>query len=109
MFDVAHVIEQSRKGPIATSFAGQCEFAAGSFFDGVPKGADAYIMKHIIHDWDEERATKILFRMAGAVRSVGFPPGTDHPYAGAAIDFGRHTATPRVEAAPGCVPGSQRF
>jgi O-methyltransferase domain/Dimerisation domain len=33
---------------------------AGDFFASVPAGADAYIMKHIIHDWDDERATRIL-------------------------------------------------
>jgi predicted transcriptional regulator len=36
------------------------EKVAGDFFASVPAGADAYIMKHIIHDWDDERAGKIL-------------------------------------------------
>lgn len=32
----------------------------GSFFDGVPKGADAYLLKNILHDWDDERCLTIL-------------------------------------------------
>ena len=32
----------------------------GSFFERVPPGADAYMLKHVIHDWDDERATAIL-------------------------------------------------
>ena len=32
----------------------------GSFFEAVPGGADAYLLRHIIHDWDDERATAIL-------------------------------------------------
>jgi SAM-dependent methyltransferase len=34
--------------------------AAGDFFETVPAGADAYIMKHIIHDWDDARSARIL-------------------------------------------------
>ena len=42
------------------SLASQIETAAGDFFEGVPEGADAYIMKHIIHDWDDEHCTTLL-------------------------------------------------
>jgi len=39
---------------------GRCEIRSGSFFETVPKGADAYLLKSIIHDWDDARATSIL-------------------------------------------------
>jgi hypothetical protein len=32
----------------------------GSFFESVPRGADAYLLKHILHDWDDARARRIL-------------------------------------------------
>jgi O-methyltransferase domain/Dimerisation domain len=32
----------------------------GSFFDGVPSGADAYVMKNVLHDWDDDKSTDIL-------------------------------------------------
>jgi O-methyltransferase domain/Dimerisation domain len=60
LLDMPYVIERARKAPLLASSAARCEFAGGSFFEAVPKGADAYIMKHIIHDWDDEHATIIL-------------------------------------------------
>jgi hypothetical protein len=38
----------------------RCEIVAGDFFRSVPAGADAYLLKHIVHDWDDERALTIL-------------------------------------------------
>jgi hypothetical protein len=38
----------------------RCEIVGGSFFDGVPAGADAYIMRAVLHDWDDERSVAIL-------------------------------------------------
>jgi SAM-dependent methyltransferase len=38
----------------------RCDLVAGDFFKDVPEGADVYIMKKVIHDWDDERAVKIL-------------------------------------------------
>ena len=38
----------------------RCDLVAGDFFESVPEGTDAYIMKKVIHDWDDERAGKIL-------------------------------------------------
>ena len=40
------------------------ETVAGNFFESVPDGADAYIMKHITHDWDDELSNKILKNIA---------------------------------------------
>jgi hypothetical protein len=36
------------------------EFIAGSFFESIPSGSDALILKSVIHDWDDEHSTKIL-------------------------------------------------
>ena len=59
LFDRPEVIESLP----ASQFAG-CEgriaTEAGSFFERVPDGCDAYLMKHIIHDWDDERCGIIL-------------------------------------------------
>lgn len=40
--------------------ASRIDTIAGSFFDGVPQGANGYIMKHIIHDWSDEQCVQIL-------------------------------------------------
>jgi hypothetical protein len=39
---------------------GRCAFVAGDFFDAIPPGGDAYILKSVIHDWDDERSARIL-------------------------------------------------
>jgi len=38
----------------------RCTLASGDMFSAVPTGADAYIMKHIIHDWPDDLCIKIL-------------------------------------------------
>ncbi|MDH6579481.1 methyltransferase [Kitasatospora sp. MAP5-34] len=40
--------------------ADRCEITAGSFFDSVPAGADGYLLKNILHDWDDASSKKIL-------------------------------------------------
>jgi hypothetical protein len=59
LFDQAEVVS----GVPASGFAG-CEgrisIEAGSFFDRVPDGCDAYILKHIIHDWSDQHCQTIL-------------------------------------------------
>ncbi|MGH6927542.1 MAG: methyltransferase, partial [Dongiaceae bacterium] len=40
--------------------ADRCEIVGGDFFKAVPAGGDAYLLKHVIHDWNDDRATEIL-------------------------------------------------
>ena len=46
----------------------------GDFFTAVPPGGDAYIMKHIIHDWDDDKSVVILKNIRPALE--GKPHGT---------------------------------
>lgn len=59
LFDSEVVISGARPKLEAAGLADRCEMVAGDFFQSVPAG-DAYIMKWIIHDWDDERAIRIL-------------------------------------------------
>ena len=45
----------------------RCSFEAGSFFEKVPAGASAYLMKSILHDWDDDQAKKILANVQKAM------------------------------------------
>jgi SAM-dependent methyltransferase len=86
LYDLPAGIEAARKGvggPLP-----RCELVAGDFFKSVPEGADIYIMKKVIHDWDDERAAKILANCRRALAPGGkvllaetiVPPGNDpHP------------------------------
>jgi SAM-dependent methyltransferase len=49
----------------------RCEVAGGSFFDGVPAGADAYLMKYIVHDWDDAKCERILRHCRDAMAPGG--------------------------------------
>lgn len=60
LFDLPHVIEGAKEQVAKSTAANRIDFASGDFFISVPAGADAYLMKHIIHDWDDERALTIL-------------------------------------------------
>lgn len=60
VFDLPHVGERARAFIAAQGLAERCEFVGGSFFDTVPPGAGAYLMKHILHDWGDEECGRIL-------------------------------------------------
>lgn len=60
LFDMSSVIEGATALLEREGVAERVELARGNFFESVPAGADAYMMKHIIHDWDDERCIKIL-------------------------------------------------
>lgn len=49
----------------------RCDVVAGSFFDPLPAGADAYVLSAIIHDWDDEPSVAILKRCAEAAGEAG--------------------------------------
>src|SRR5262249_47362092 len=60
IFDQPHATERARQQVAAAGLADRCKVVAGSFFDEVPRGADAYLLKHVLIDWDDERAAAIL-------------------------------------------------
>jgi hypothetical protein len=49
----------------------RCQVIAGDFFQSVPSGADAYILKNIIHDWDDDRSVAILRNCRNAMAAAG--------------------------------------
>jgi len=60
LFDQTSVVKDA--GPFLESeeLTERCQIAAGSFFAGVPQGGNVYVLKHIIHDFDDDDALKIL-------------------------------------------------
>ncbi len=61
----------NREQVTSAGVADRCEVVAGSFFDEVPAGADAYLFKHVIHDWNDERATAILKNCRASMPPAG--------------------------------------
>jgi hypothetical protein len=62
------VIDSARELFSARGVADRVEFAPGSFFDSVPPGCDAYLFKHVLHDWDDDTCTKLLRVVRAAAR-----------------------------------------
>jgi len=60
LFDAPRVIEGARAKIENAGLTDRCETVGGDFFQGVPAGGDAYVMKWIIHDWEDEKAIRIL-------------------------------------------------
>jgi hypothetical protein len=87
LFDEPHVIEGAKSGPLK-SVMDRCTLLSGNMFASLPAGADAYIMKHIIHDWQDDVCIKLLKSCRAAVNPGGkllvidcvIPPGNAfHP------------------------------
>jgi hypothetical protein len=60
LFDVPSVVDDPKCAQCLLNVNHRCRTIAGNFFEHIPGGADAYYMQHIIHDWDDEPALKIL-------------------------------------------------
>jgi SAM-dependent methyltransferase len=60
LFDLPHVLDQPKELLEEAGVADRCSVVDGDFFQSVPSGGDAYVLKSIIHDWDDERARRVL-------------------------------------------------
>jgi hypothetical protein len=60
-----------RKSISASGLSDRCELASGNFFESVAKGGDAYIMRHILHDWNDADAITILTNCRKAMNPGG--------------------------------------
>ena len=85
LFDLPSVSARAKQDRHVTAkgIAERCTLESGNFFEAVPKGGDAYMMKRTLHDWDDEQCTKILANCSAAMNEKGrvlvvdavIPPG----------------------------------
>jgi hypothetical protein len=68
VFDQPHVASAAGAALARANVAGRCEVVTGSFFDGVPPGGDCYVMKHVLHNWEDPDCVKILTRCREAMK-----------------------------------------
>jgi hypothetical protein len=71
LVDRPHAIAGARALVEQAGVADRCELLPGDFFDSLPTGADIYLLKNIIHDWDDERASRILHNCHDAMPDSG--------------------------------------
>lgn len=94
LYDLPHVVERAKPPLRAAGVADRCETVGGNFFEHVPSGGDAYLMRHIIHDWNDEQSLTILRNIHRALGSDGrlllvesvIPPGNE-PFAAKFLDL----------------------
>jgi len=60
VLDLPRLAEGARRQIAGAGLADRYRFVAGDFLEAVPEGFDAYLLKHVIHDWDDARAVRIL-------------------------------------------------
>jgi O-methyltransferase domain/Dimerisation domain len=71
LFDRPEVVAGAGALLAEQGVADRCRIAGGDFFAAVPAGGDAYVMKYIIHDWDDARCTTILGHCRAALGGRG--------------------------------------
>ena len=94
VFDEEYVVNETEKELATQGFDKRCSIASGSFFDFIPRDADAYLMKMVLHDWNDEQCLQILNNCSKAMRPESkllvieavIPEGND-PHPGKFMDI----------------------
>jgi hypothetical protein len=71
IFDLPSVVVKARERLVTAGIENRCQAIAGSFFESVPEGAEAYLLKNVLHDWDDDSALVILRNCRGAMKDMG--------------------------------------
>jgi hypothetical protein len=71
LVDLAHVTGIARAHLAARAVASRAEVVTGNIFESVPAGGDAYVLKWILHDWDDASSVAILRTVRAAIRPEG--------------------------------------
>jgi hypothetical protein len=94
LYDLPGVVGRAQEQVKKAGLADRCQALGGSFFERVPAGGDAYLMRHIIHDWNDDQCRQIL----GNCRQVMTPqarllvvesviPPSNEPFMGKFLDL----------------------
>jgi hypothetical protein len=94
LFDLPHVVRDAAALFQQRGLADRVRIEAGSFFEGVTAGADAYVLSHVIHDWNQEQCLTILGHCRRAMAPHGrlllvemvLPEGNE-PHPGKLLDM----------------------
>lgn len=102
LFDLPHVAAGASATFNRAGIGGRVRIESGDFFKELPPGADAIIMKHILHDWDDDSATRILQACHRALSARGkvliadaVVPAGNVPHYGKLLDLEMLVLTPR--------------
>ena len=71
LFDQPHVVSGAASLLERAGVANRCRTVGGNFFESVPEGADAYVLRAVIHDWDDDACIRILTVIRHAIAKDG--------------------------------------
>jgi len=106
LFDKPGVIARAEQSPhiTATGVAARCTLVGGDMFQSVPEGADAYLMKYILHNWEDEQCVTLLTNCRKAMKAGGrilvadcVVPRTEEPDWGKLLDIQMMVVVPGKE------------
>jgi hypothetical protein len=60
LFDLPRVVDRAHQILERAGMSERCRVVGGDFFESIPGEADAYLLRHVIHDWDDEKSVAIL-------------------------------------------------
>jgi hypothetical protein len=94
LYDLPGVVARARDTIREAGMADRCQTIAGSFFEKVPPGGDAYLMRHIIHDWNDDQCQQVLGNFRNVMTPAAklliiesvIPPG-NQPFFGKFLDL----------------------
>jgi hypothetical protein len=83
VFDLPGVVGRAVQNLEKSGLAGRCRAVGGDFFNEIPGGGDAYLLRHVIHDWDDAKSLQILRNVRASIPRTGklllvesvIPPG----------------------------------
>jgi hypothetical protein len=89
LFDLPTVVERARPTFESSGVRERCRIVCGSALESVPAGADAYLLRHVVHDWRDEDAATMLRHCGKAMKPNGkvlvveivVPAGNDPSFA----------------------------
>ncbi len=94
IFDLPTVIDEAATGDAVARHRGRLETSAGDFFEKVPSGGDLYLLKFILHDWNDDQCVTILSNIRKAMSPSGrlavieiVLPERSEPHVGPLIDL----------------------
>jgi SAM-dependent methyltransferase len=94
LFDRSHVVLDAPALLKTRGVEGRVTIEAGDFFETVPAGADAYVLSHIVHDWNEDQCATILGQCRRVIKPGGrllivemVLPAGDTPHLGKVMDM----------------------
>jgi hypothetical protein len=71
LFDLPAVVYRARESFVADGLSDRCTIEAGSFLEAIPSGYDTYLLKHVLHDWEDAKCIIILTNIRRAMGNDG--------------------------------------